>query len=168
MSPTQDNQYDINRIIVKPLYFGMAINVLIPMGLLLVCYYLDRQQSWFNRVGDTANTIFYLLGAISIAQAGVALWWRNKLMHQPMIRRKETFEDDLIEFLTTKSKNIFVIISGISLYGILYFYLTARFEETMFFVIFSFLVFQVVRPRYGFIRRLIAQQTELMEKGQVR
>ena len=164
----QDDQYDINRIIVKPLYFGMVANVLVPMGLLLICYYFEKQQSWHNKIGDLANTIFYVLAAMAIAQAGLALWWRNKVMHLPMIRRKESFEDDLVEYLTTQLKYVFLIIAGISLYGILYFYLTARFEETMLFVIFSFLVFQIVRPRFGLIRKVIAQQTELVEKGAFR
>ncbi|MFQ5454378.1 MAG: hypothetical protein ACE5D6_09365, partial [Candidatus Zixiibacteriota bacterium] len=53
----------------------------------------------------------------------------------------------------------------ISLYGFIYFFLTGRFKEAVFFVVFSFLVFQIVRPRYGFIRKLIDSQKKLVERG---
>ncbi|UCG62293.1 MAG: hypothetical protein JSV52_03145 [Candidatus Zixiibacteriota bacterium] len=168
MSPLFDDEFDLNRIIIKPLYFGMAVNVLIPMGLLVVCYYFDRQQTLSNRIPEMAETLFWVLGGVSVAQAGVALWLRNKVMHQPMIRRKETFEDYLIDFMSSKSKSIFLIIAGIVLYGILYFYLTAQFEPLLFFVIFSFFAFQVVRPRFGFLRKVIARQKELVEQGSFR
>lgn len=169
MSPTQDNdKYDLNRIIIKPLYFGLVVNVLIPMGLLLVCFYFESNASWYNHIGQTANGLFYLIGALSLAQAGLALWRRERLMKEPMIRRKENFEDDFIQALLGRSRHISLIIALIALYAFVYFLLTARFKETVFLVFFSFLIFQVVRPRFGFIRKLIARQEELVEKGQFR
>ena len=166
MPPLSDEKYDLNKIIVKPLYFGLVVNVLIPMGLLLICYYLESQQSGYNRIGDSANTVFYLFCALAIIQAGFALWWRSRLMSQPMIRKQETFQHDLIGNLTARSRQIFVVIAAISLWGILYFYLTARFKETVVLVLFSFIVFQFVRPRFAFIRKLITRQEELVKKGQ--
>jgi hypothetical protein len=168
MSPILDDEYDLNRIIIRPLYFGLVVNILVPMGLLLICWYFENQQSWYNRIGESANTLFYVFGLLAIAQAGLALWWRGKMMNQPMIRRKETFEDDFAHSLLSRSKPIFLTIAGISLYGIVYFYLTARFKETVFLVFFSFIVFQVVRPRFGFIRKLIARQKEMVESGTLR
>lgn len=167
MSLTQDNdKYDLNRIIMGPLYFGLVANVLIPMGLLLVCFYFESNASWYNRIGGSANTLFYAIGVLSVGQAGLALWWRGKLMNQPMIRRKENFEEDFRHSLMNRSKHVSLIIALIALYGFVYFMLTARFKETVFLVFFSFLIFQVVRPRFGFIRKLIARQEELVDKGQ--
>ena len=59
-----------------------------------------------------------------------------------------------------------MLIGAISLYGVIYFLLTGRFEETMFMVILSFIVFQIVRPRYGLVSKLIDTQYALAEKGE--
>ncbi len=166
MSPLKEDKYDLNRIIIRPLYFGMVVNILIPMGLLLVCYYFETQQSWYNRIGQSANTLFYIFAAVAVVQAGVAVWWRSKIVNWPMIRSKETFEDDLVRSLSATTRPISIIIAGISLYGVIYFYLTARFKETLFLVVFSFVVFQVIRPRFGFIRKLIERQEAMVEKGE--
>ena len=165
MSPLSDDKYDLNRIITKPLYFGLVVNVLVPMGLLFICYYFESQQSGYNRIGEIANPLFYIFCALALTQAGLALWWRSRLMKQPMIRKQETFEHDLIVNLTAYSQQIFVIIAAISLWGVLYFYLTARFKETVVLVLFSFIVFQFVRPRFAFIHKLIARQEELVKQG---
>ena len=165
MPPLSDDKYDLNKIIVKPLYFGLVVNVLIPMGLLFACYYFEGQQSGYNRIGESANPVFYLFCACALAQAAVALWWRSRLMKQPMIRKQETFEHDLIANLASVSQQIFVIIAAISLWGLVYYYLTARFKETVVLVLFSFIVFQFVRPRFAFIRKLIASQEELVKQG---
>jgi len=168
MSLTQDNdKYDLTRIIIGPLYFGLVVNVLIPMGLLLVCFYFESNASWYNRIGGSANALFYVIAVLSVAQGGLALWRRGQLMNQPMIRRKENFEEDFKRALLGRSRHISLIIALIAVYGFVYFMLTARFKETVFLVFFSFLIFQVVRPRFGFIRKLIARQEELVEKGRL-
>ncbi|UCD63630.1 MAG: hypothetical protein JSW34_12940 [Candidatus Zixiibacteriota bacterium] len=167
MPPSRaDEKYDLNRIIIKPLYFGLVVNVLIPMGLLLICFYFENQRTWYNRIGDFANTLFYLFGLLSLAQTALAVWLRRKLLAAPMIRRKETFEDDLIQSLLKKTRPISYVIALIAAYGLVYFLLTGRFKETVALVVFSFLVFQIVRPRFGFIRKLIERQEALVEKGE--
>lgn len=167
MPITQDeDRYDLNRMIIKPLYFGLTVNVLIPMGLLLICFYIESNAMWYNRVGGAANTLFYIIVAFAVAQSGLALWWRGKLMDGPMIRRQETFEQDLTHALSQRSRKISLIIALIAVYAFVYFLLTARFKETVFLVFFSFIVFQIVRPRFGFLRKLIARQEELVKNGQ--
>jgi hypothetical protein len=160
-----ENNSDLTGIIVKPLYFGLFVNILVPMVLLLLCYYLDQRGGVVNRVPGMANTLFYIFGVLSLAEAGFALWWRTKLYAQPMIRRRETFEEDFSKALLERSRPIFLVIASISVYGLIYFLLTARFNEAVFLVVFSFLVFQVVRPRYGMVRKLIAYQQKLAEQG---
>jgi hypothetical protein len=167
MSPILDDEFDLYRIIAKPLYFGIAVNLMIPAGLLLVCYFIEKNQSWYNRIGDNANSLFYAIIAVSVVQAAIALWWRSKMMTQPMIRSEATFEDDLVHSLVNRSKPIFYLIALIAVWGFVYFYFTARFEETLMIALFSFVVFQVVRPRFGFVRKLIKAQKELVKKGAV-
>lgn len=161
-----NNDYDLNQIIVKPLYFGLVSNILIPMALLLVCYYIHNHYGRDNKVGDLANQLFYTFGVLALFQAVFALWWRGQRLRQPMVRRKETFEEDMIGGLLCACRPVFVIIAAISAYGYLYFFLTGRFTETVVFVFFSFVVFQLVRPRHGLARKLITQQRRLVEHGQ--
>lgn len=156
---------ELYRIIAKPLYFGMMTNVIIPMGLLLVCYYFDQRYHIANKMGDFANTLFFIFLILGATQGAFAYWWRQQLMLKPMIRRKETFQQDLALGLTRISRPVFILIGAISLYGVIYFFLTGRFEETMFMVIISFIVFQVVRPRYGLVSKLIDKQYAMAEKG---
>jgi len=163
-----NNDYDLNQIIVRPLYFGLVSNILIPMALLLVCYYLHVHYGRDNKVGELANQLFFIFAALALFHAVFALWWRSKRLRQPMVRRKETFEQDVTSGLLSACRPVFVIIAAISVYGFLYFFLTGRFTEMVVFVFISFVVFQLVRPRYGFARKMIAQQQKLIKQGQFR
>jgi hypothetical protein len=163
-----DERFDLARLIVKPLYFGMAVNVMAPAAVLLVCFYLNQNSYMPNRVGDLAGPLLYIFGALAVVESAFALWWRVQLMKKPMLRRVETAEADIIQELYRRSRPVFILIASTSLYGIAYYSLTGRFEEAVFFVIFSFIVFQVVRPRYGFLRQLIRRQLDMVERGEVR
>lgn len=160
-----EDKTDLARLLVKPLYFGMVVNIGIPMVLLLVCYYFDNNKDVENKLAEFANTLFYIFGLLSLLEAGFALWWRSRLFERPMIRRQETFEEDLVQALVARSKPVFIVIASISVYGYIYFFLTGRFTEAVLFVVFSFLVFQVVRPRYGMVRRIVAHQEGLVNQG---
>ena len=157
---------ELYRIMNKSLYFGMMANVIVPMGLLLACYFFDQRYHPANKLGDFANTLFFIFLILGATQGAFAFWWRQQLLLKPMIRRKETFQIDLALGLTRISRPVFMLIGAISLYGVFYFFLTGRFEETMFMVILSFIVFQVVRPRYGLVSKLIDNQYAMAEKGE--
>ena len=161
----ENDQYDMHKLLIKPLYFGLFANIIIPMALLMVCFYFNNNYYMENRIADFANSLFYILGAVAVAQAGGSLWWRSKLLELPMIRREETFEQDLTSELHRRVRPVFVLIAGISVYGYIYFFLTGRFNESVFMVFFSFLVFQVVRPRMGSLRKLIVCQKEHIKQG---
>jgi len=163
-----EDKTDLARIIIKPLYFGLLVNIVIPMGLLLVFFYINNNHYIENRVGDFANPLFYIFIVLALLEAALALWWRGKLFKQPMIRRPETFENDFSSELLARSKPIFILIASISVYGYVYLMLTGRFTEGVLFVVFSFVVFQVVRPRYGMTRKLIERQQQLVKEGKFR
>lgn len=165
MSLRDYEDYDVIGMVAKPLYFGMVTNVMIPGGLLFLCFYINQHSPLGNSIPESSNLLFYVFAVISIAQAGFALWWRYKRFGAPMVRRMETIEQDLLRGIMATSRPAFLLIAAISLWGFIYFYLTGRFQETALFVIFSFLVFQVVRPRQGTIRKLIDHQTKLAEQG---
>jgi len=161
-----ENEYDLTGMIAKPLYFGMMFNLMIPAGLMFLCYYVNNRFHPENHIPEIANALFYIFAALSLVQAGLVLWWRNKRLEQPMVRREESFEHDIATELFRRSKPVFLLIAAITLWGYIYFFLTGRFAESVVFVVFSFVVFQVVRPRYGSVRKLIAYQQKLVKRGE--
>lgn len=152
-------------IMVKPLYFGIVINILIPGALLLVCYYINNSYSVANQLGDMANTVFYLFVALALGQAALALRMRHKKYNEPMIRNEVSYHEDLTSGMMAALRPVFIIIAAISLYGIVYFLLTGRFTAAVVFVFGSFLSFQFVRPRHGQVKRLVATQDRLVQEG---
>lgn len=167
MSPNYDmDDYDLNHILVKPLYFGMFVNITIPMALLFVCYYINNKYGVHDSLGAVGTPVLYVLGAAALAEAVFVVWWRGKLFGQPMIRRKETFEADFASEYYHRCRPLFAVIASICVYGYLFYFLTGRFNESVAFVVFSFLVFQLVRPRYGLVKKLIDRQKAMTERGQ--
>ncbi len=166
MSLTDDlNSYDLSAIVVRPLYFGMGVNIIAPAAVLLICYYLNENHYMENRLGDLANTVFYVFAGLAMVQAGIALWLRQKAFERPMIKSEATLQQDIADELAAATRPIFVLIAAISLWGFVYFFLTGRFQEALVFVVGSFLVFQVVRPRVGSARKLVQAQKELFDRG---
>lgn len=168
MSTIDLDDIDINRIISRPLYFALLVNVVLPMAGLFFCYYQDQSSTFSNTMGDFADIFFYLLCALALGHAAYGLWWRFKLNKTPMVRRVETFEEDISDFLNRKTRPIFLVVAAICLYGFLFFVLTGRFNEVVFLVFFSFIVFQVVRPRYGMIRKILKIQSDMVDRGEFR
>lgn len=162
-----DDKFDLAKIIIKPLYFGLIVNIAVPMVLLMVCYYMSNHYYMENRIGTFANKLFYIFGAMALAEAGLALWWRSSLFKKPMIRRVETFESDFASSLLSRIRPIFMVIASICIYGYIYYFASGRFQEAVFFVVFSFVVFQVVRPRYGWVRKLISYQKSLVSRREL-
>ncbi len=160
-----DDRYDLTGMIVRPLYFGMMVNIVLPAALLFVCYYVGNKYSPENRIPELSNGLFYVLCALALAQAGLALWWRHKKFEEPLVKRAESIEFDISAAVYDRSRPIFVLIAAITLWGFVYFALTGRFQESVVFIIFSFVVFQVVRPRFRWARSVIAHQEQLVKEG---
>lgn len=160
------NDYDLTTMVAKPLYFGMLVNIVLPGALLFACYYIEQKLYPENRIPNATELVFYIFAAIAVTQAGLALWLRNKWFNEPMVRKMATFEKDVQRELMARSKPIFLLIASISLWGFILFYLIGEFPATMAFVLVSFVVFQVVRPRYGTVRKILAHQKKLAEQGQ--
>ncbi len=159
------DRYDLPRMIAAALYLGMFVNILIPAGLLFLCYLIKQKGGVSSSVGSYGNLLFYVLAGLSVVQAVGALWWRHRSMAEPMARSLESMQDDLREQMVRRLRPIFLLIAAVAVYGVAYYLLTDRFEEGLFFVVFSFLVFQVVRPRYGSLKKIIAHQEELVKSG---
>jgi hypothetical protein len=114
-----------------------------------------------------ANPLFYVFAAAALAQGALAWWWRSKLFAQPMIFSMESFEEDMTAGLLRASRPVSLLVASISLWGYAYFLLTGRFRETAVLVLFSFIMYQVVRPRLGSVQKLVTRQKQMAEKGQL-
>ena len=160
------DKYNIHKMIIKPLYLGVFLNIMIPGALLFVCFYLTQNNLYTERIVsfESANMLFIVFALLSLINSGLALWMRQKLYLTPMVQNKEEFEKELTLALLEKMRSVYILITAISVYGVAYYFLTTRFEESAFFVVFSFLVFQVVRPRVGFTQKLIDAQLKMLEK----
>jgi hypothetical protein len=159
------NQIEIHRLIARPLYFGLLSNVVVPMGLLLLCFYFDQKGGVQNKLGDFANTLFYIFIVLAATEGAFAFWLKGRLLEKPMVRRKETFQQDIMYGLLRVSRPVFLIIASISLYGYIYYFLTGRFTEAVLMVLLSFIVFQFVRPRLGAVNKVIEQQYRMVQEG---
>ena len=138
------------------------------MLLFLVCYYIEGHGGRDVIVGESANALFYVFAVLALSQAGSAIWWRKRRLQWPMVKSSESFEDDITGGILVACRPVFVVIAAITLYGYLYYFVTGRFTEMVVFVFFSFIIFQIVRPRHGLARRVIEQQKALLEKGRFR
>jgi len=163
---SNDDDIDLTHIIVKPLYFGLLVNVTVPLVLLFIIYYVKSRSAGVNHVGDNAQFFLYAFGALALLQTLAIVWWRDKLFKAPMIHRRETFEADFAAEYLKRCKPLFLAIAALSFWGFLFYFLTGRFQESAIFVIVSYLVFQIVRPRHGLVRRLIIRQRQLVEQGE--
>lgn len=166
----RDSDYNLTGIIAKPLYFGTFINVLLPGLLLLGCYYLEKGNGWASMVDPYyLNPIRTVIAVIALAHLGAVIFWRTKIYNSPMISRKDNFESDFKEEYYRRTKPLFVAIAAISLYGVIYFFLTGEFDNFFLGIyIFCFLVFQFVRPRFGLVQKLIERQEKLVKEGKLR
>ncbi len=160
-----DSDYDLTAMVARPLYFGMLVNVVIPAGLLFVCYYINNRYFIENSIPGYDRAVFYIFGVVAAIQAGLAVWWRSRSLNEPMVRRRETLEQDIARAVLQRSRPVFLLIASTAVWGFIYFALTGWFRETALFVVFEFVVFQIVRPRYGSIRKIIARQESLVEQG---
>lgn len=160
-----NDDYDLAAMIARPLYFGLMFNIVIPAALLFGCHYLSSKTYMENHIPGIANSLFYVFALLALGQAALALRWRNQRMAKPMVKRQESFESDISNELLIRSKPVFLLIAAITFWGYAYFLLTGRFTESVLFVVFSFVVFQVVRPRYGSVSKLISYQQALVDRG---
>ncbi len=162
-----DDEYDLHHILAKSLYFALLVNVLLPAALLYMCHYAANNYFPENRIGELANSLFYLFAVVAVAQGALAWWWRSKLFAQPMILSMESFEKDMTVGLLRASRPVSLLVASISGWGYVYFLLTGRFRETAVLVLFSFVMYQVVRPRLGSLQKLVTRQKQMAEKGQL-
>jgi hypothetical protein len=162
-------EVDLTRVLVKPLYLGLLMNIFIPVVILVIAYYIDKSGGKEAMVApESLNVIFWALAAVAVADGVVAVFLKQKLFYAPMIQTKETFEDDLAAGVFRSSLVCFAVTAAITIYGLVIYILGGTFRDLLLFVFISFIAFQLVRPRFGFLKKVIAAQERHVEQGRFR
>ncbi len=162
------NKYniDLSHVLVKPLYMGLLINIFIPVLILGIAYYLESERAVEARMSaDDLNIFFWALAAVAIVDGGIAIILKQKRFFAPMIKSKETFADDFAAGAYRISILCYALTSSISLYGLVFYVLGGTLAHLFFFVFVSFIAFQLIRPRLGFLEKSLAAQEKHVEEG---
>ena len=158
---------DINAVLVKPLYMGLLINIFVPGILLLIAYLKSKPlDSQAGMVMSDMDTLFWVFLAVAVIDGGMAIFLKQRLFMSPMIRTRETFADDLTAGVLRASIICYSLTTSIAIYGFVYFVLGGQFDTFFVFVFLSFIAFQLIRPRHGFMKKVIEAQERYIDENQ--
>jgi len=162
------NKYnvDLNAVLVRPLYFGLLMNIFVPALLLLIAYFIDQGKIMERSLTFTGgDLLFWVFLVVAIADGAVAIFMRQKLFFAPMILKKETFADDLTARVFKASIVCYAITTAIAIYGFALYMASGGFDRLFLFIFISFIAFQIIRPRHGFIKKVIEAQEKHVDEG---
>lgn len=159
---------DLNAVLMRPLYFGLFMNILTPAIFLGVAYYLDKSSGRDMPLQETdLNLVFWVLTAVAIADGLAAYFLKRRLFFAPMIRAKESFSDDFAAGVFRNSLICYSLVTAIAVYGLAFYFLGGEFVHLFFFVFLSFSAFQLIRPRLGFLEKVLEAQEKHVEEGRL-
>ncbi len=167
----RNEEVDLGRLMMRPLYFGMGTNVFLPMGVLLICFFAAQAGDGGGNIGGfidsrpPANPIWYLFGAAAVIQAIAAIVMRNRALREPMTVRKETFVRDLMAGVNRAYRRSFMINALTTLWIGAYYLISGDLRFTMVLALIVFVAFQILRPRWRGIENVVDRQEELVESG---
>ncbi|MEW5922781.1 MAG: hypothetical protein AB1746_02210 [Candidatus Zixiibacteriota bacterium] len=163
---SNERKFDINRLLIKPVYIGLFLNIMLPIIFLAIVYYVDKNGGRnINYDADTYNKFFWIFCVVAIAEGVTAFIVKQKLFFSPMIKSKETFEDDLLKGFMTASIICYAFTSGIGVYGLVLFLIGGTFETAVLFFLISMIAYQFIRPRYAFAEKVVAAQDKFAQEG---
>ncbi|PKK81996.1 MAG: hypothetical protein CVT49_15945 [candidate division Zixibacteria bacterium HGW-Zixibacteria-1] len=161
-----ESKIDINKLLIKPVYIGLFMNILVPAILLGIVYYIDKNGGQGRGLtSDTYNIMFWALCVVAISEGAMAFILRQKFFFSPMAVSKETLEDDLVRGFMNASIICYAFTSAIAIYGLILFFMGGTFETMVLFVLISMIAYQFIRPRYGFAKKVIEAQEKFVQEG---
>jgi len=95
----------------------------------------------------------------------VAILLKQKMFMVPLIRSEASFEDDLKTGAFRVSMTCYAMTTAISIYGFVLFLIGGDFRTMFLFILMSFIAFQLVKPRRGFIEKVIEAQERHLAEG---
>lgn len=161
-----ERQIDLHSLLIKPLYLGLAINIFIPVLFVAVAYFIDKSGDRTATVPpETLNILFWALAFVSLIDGIAAIYFKQKLFFAPMIQSKETFDSDLSARVTTASIVCYAMTTAIAVYGFVLYLLGGVFNHLLLFAFISFIAFQLIRPRYKFMEKVVTTQEKYVAEG---
>ena len=165
-----DNDYpeyeiDLYAVLVKPLYLGMLINLFIPLAIVGIAYYIEQQGSFGTPLqAESFDILFWVLLAVALLDGVMAIFLKQKMFFAPMIKSRSSFEEDFKAGVFRASLICYGLTSAISIYGLVVYLAAGTFQQLLLFVFISFIAFQLIRPRIGFLKKVLAAQREHSER----
>lgn len=157
---------DINAVIIKPLYMGMLINIFFPMTLLIIAYLLSQSSGQdVMEMSSKWDVLAWVLLAVAVADGVIAIIMKHKQFMVPLIRSETTFEEDLKAAAFRISITCYAMTTAIAVYGFVLFLISGDFRTMFLFILMSFIAFQIVKPRRGFIEKVIEVQERHLSEG---
>ncbi len=156
---------DIHRAMVKPIFIGLAMNIFFPGIVALIIYFIESEGG--TRIPEPGNSdlMLWILAAIAIADGALAIFFRQKRFYAPMIRSEQTFTEDFYAGVNTNSILIFALCATIAVYGVVAYFVSGTFDYLLFFILLSFIAFQFLRPRPGFLKKVLEAQERHVSEG---
>jgi hypothetical protein len=147
------------RVLTKTTYLGLFINVMAPVGLLLLTAFLKGENIQSNgsiniNVAPVVSILFFVMLFITAIDYFVAYYIRKKMP----VGCLKTGNKPLAEQFEKSAFNIAVILyvlnASITVYGLVLAGLGAGMEAMMLFVALTLIGYQLFRPRQSFLERL--------------
>ncbi len=141
---------DADRIHLKIIYWGMALNLLIPMILVALGLFLKSKGVGQVPVGNLKYLFVILLG-VSLSEAGVIYI----LKKNSSLQRMSSLGVSPEQVVLRNSMIIFSIALAPSIYGFIYLFLGGTMEWFLLFVAFTLLYFMLFKPKIEDIKNLV-------------
>ncbi len=152
--------------LVKPMYFGLAINVFLPASLILLAYYFE-DHGFSGQLPDSQRNLFFIIFAIVAASdATLAFFLRGRFFEKPVARSVETFAADFTSAVMQVSLIVSAITASIAIVGLVFYLIGGGLEAMMLFCVVSVLAYQLTRPRIGYVEKALERQEKFAESHQ--
>jgi len=166
-SAASENKYgvDVTKVTIKLTYWGLIIGIMSPGVILLVGYMLEGADRQTFSDPARQQLFFWIFVGLSVIGAVSAFFYKKTFFAKPIIKSEKTFAADFAGSMLTNSIIIYMLIESIGIFGLMYFFLGGDLDGLMLFCLISVIVFQLIRPRPGFVEETLALQERFVSEG---
>ena len=166
-SEERDNKYgvDVTKVTIKLTYFGLIFGIVSPGVFLLVGYMMEGSERQTFSDPDRQQLFFWIFLSMSVSVAFAAFFLKKILFTKPLINSQTTFASDFAEAMHMRSLILYALIESIAVFGLTYFFMGGDLDGLMLFCLITVVVFQIIRPRPGFVEEILTFQERLASEG---
>lgn len=141
------------------LYLGLALNLALPLGLLVIGFFLRKNGVGANPTPNL-KLFFWVLIFVSVSELLALYIVKKTLLANASKRNFTTLSQSPVQkSILTFSIVIFALSLAPSIYGLVYFLLGGKLEEFLLFIAVTFLGFRIFRPNLEEIKQLAGSVT---------